>query len=1250
MKPALFVILLSVCFSSAYTQERPPPLSSRATLSRLSGAYRTLYGLRRETTLKLAKEKNWPVFRVLPGGGVIRLERVDALGLPVYITTTNNIRSAATTGTDILWPGGASGLNLNGSSDLLKSRLGIWDGGAVLPSHQEFHGRINQKDEPLPVNEHATHVAGTLIAAGINRPARGMAFGASDLVTYDFLNDNAEMAEEGAFLLVSNHSYGAVAGWRFNDGPNRWEWNGEAGAVKDYKFGYYDITASRWDEIAYNAPFYLIVKSAGNNRNVNGPSEGSDYYRYNSDGEMVSAPGEAPFPSPNDGYDILPMYANAKNILLVGAVNPVPDGYRQASDVVMTSFSSWGPTDDGRIKPDVMGNGIGVLSTSSDGDDAYSILSGTSMAAPNISGSLFLLQELYSADNNGIFMRSATLRGLSIHTASEAGPAPGPDYQFGWGLLNAGSAADVIVNTGEQHSIQEEMLEQDAEDQFEVITSGHRPLEITLCWTDPGATPVSEEDALDNPAPRLVNDLDVRVTRSGGEDAFMPWILNPADPSAPAVRGDNILDNVEKLIIPDPGHGEIYTVSVSHKGTLQRSPQQYSLIMSGVGGKTYCASGATSNTGVSISGLQLGEFNYANEEECTGYTNLLSEGTGAQPGSSLSFSVSTRFCGTAGSHAGKIFADWNSDGDFTDAGETPATSAVLTSAGAFEGNIDIPPGLSPGTFIRMRIVMMNASNATEVVPCGMFAQGETLDISLEITKAATDIAVEALAAPGISGFCPGGETLVSVLIRNNGSQPQDSIPLSVEIQNGNTSVAAMQGIFEAVLQPGETAVYTFPFYFTALPSSGYTFELTARQPGDINSSNNTQAISRSSMPAGSTPPNVQAFICDEGERAVLAAPGQETVYWYDREQGGSLIGTGDTITTTFPNGQPTFYAALNDFKGEIGPAAKSDFPAVTEGPAYNQYTPAVTIETHVPLLIESARMYTGNIGKISVTVYDSRGVEISRSLQHVSASRNTAAPGPRPDDPLDTGRVYYLNLSIPRPGTYSLIVDYEGTASTIFRNNNSEGYPFSIPGIMSITGNTAGADAGSNYYYFYDMQIKALGCTSPRVPVAGVHLTPPVITQTADTLFSNVNGQLQWYFNGEPIEGANQARLFAPESGDYHLVFTLGNCSAASETYRFTTLDDLIAGLEDNGLKIYPNPGAASRSDPILVEFYAREQDLAELRVTDMLGKVLYKNTPALASGKNTLPLSLENAPPGIYILNLRINGESFARKFIIHR
>ncbi len=511
------------------------------------------------------------VLEITDDKSVIGLVGFESNGFPIFYSTDNN-NASKTVGTNLVVAGAANGYGLTGNGMI----IGEWDGGAVRGTHQELTGRITQVDNPSSQSDHSTHVAGTMIASGVVANAKGMATAAT-IRAHDFYSDDSEMTTFANTGLISNHSYGTITGWRYMSSTTSWRWYGDTtiSAVEDHQFGFYTFSARGWDLIANAAPNYLIVKSAGNDRNDDPGSSVTSHEVWDNALGWVTSTVSRPGDGGTLGYDCISSNGNAKNILTVGAVNDITAGYSQPSDVGMSSFSGWGPTDDGRIKPDIVANGVSLYSTGKDNNTDYYNSSGTSMSAPNATGSMALLQEMYN-DSNASYMNASSLKALVIHTANESGANPGPDFKFGWGLLNMKGAADVIADTL-TNKIIETSLSNTNTVTYTFSSNGLQDIVATIVWNDPAATPVAA--SLDPTNAMLINDLDLRVSNASGT-MKMPWTLNSASPASAAVKADNVKDNVEKVIFDSPTAG-IYTFTISHKGTLA-SAQNFSLIISGV--------------------------------------------------------------------------------------------------------------------------------------------------------------------------------------------------------------------------------------------------------------------------------------------------------------------------------------------------------------------------------------------------------------------------------------------------------------------------------------------------------------------------------------------------------------------------------------------------------------------------------------------------------------------------------------------
>jgi hypothetical protein len=529
-----------------------------------------------------------------PDGSGAELMRIRE-GTPRYYLALN-ANAANTVSTSRVWPGGSTGMGLSGSNTV----IALWDQGDVRTNHLEFTNgfRVIDKDGYSGGNDdHSTHVAGTLVAKGVDSAAKGMAYNAT-LHAYKWDSDLVEMplAAANDRIRLSNHSYGYIMGWWYYQiGTNLyWAWYGSTNIsqTEDYFFGFYGDDARAVDQIIYNANYYLTAWAAGNDRSGinNGPAPGTGHYIF-VNGQPVPSFATRPADGDEGNYDTLSPICVAKNILTVGSVNDLVGGYTNAAGVTLSDFSSIGPTDDGRIKPDVLGNGDNLYSTLTNG--SYGNQSGTSMATPNVTGSLDLLLELYQRlKGTNKVMLASTLRGIAIHTADEAGTNAGPDYRFGWGLLNTPRAALLIQSNFTAQAlphIKEPILNSGDNVEFPVVCSGTQSLKVTLAWTDPAG--LANAAAVDPTNRALINDLDLRVVAPNGTTNY-PWVLNPdlqlkraSVRGAAATTGDDALNNVEQVLITNTVAGT-YLVRATHKGDLvnssnQISFQRLSLVVSG---------------------------------------------------------------------------------------------------------------------------------------------------------------------------------------------------------------------------------------------------------------------------------------------------------------------------------------------------------------------------------------------------------------------------------------------------------------------------------------------------------------------------------------------------------------------------------------------------------------------------------------------------------------------------------------------
>ena len=472
-------------------------------------------------------------------------------------------------------------------------------------SHPEFGGRLTThlaKAGSSGDQQHATHVGGTMIAAGLDPTAKGMApnarleeFGSDD---NNFLDLKQGLLTYGS--VADNNSWGYVIGWcRGTTKCTGWVWGDT-----DIYYGAYDaMVTAPLDKIAKQSPV-LFVHSAGNDAQNTGPSDQwfthqhednngdiitGKTYCYSADGSGTDCPQPTCSAGPlycevkrhpritdelPDPWLSMGVTASAKDILAVGAVSGTL-GFTPG----IASFSSRGPTRDGRVKPDLVARGVNVHSTyppsGSCPAPCYGTLNGTSMAAPVVTGSAALLTEQWRRMFGGQNPPVAALKTLMIATADDLGN-PGPDFTYGFGLLNAKAAVDTIIADGGQgRRIKTDgSVTTGGVVQVPLTVPAAQTLRVVVGWADPEVL-IFDPDT-DLAAQTLVNDLDLKVIAPDNSEV-LPYVLKKLDPTAAATRGVNNVDNTEEVEIANAAAGP-YKIVVTGRSVTAQSPQSFVIV------------------------------------------------------------------------------------------------------------------------------------------------------------------------------------------------------------------------------------------------------------------------------------------------------------------------------------------------------------------------------------------------------------------------------------------------------------------------------------------------------------------------------------------------------------------------------------------------------------------------------------------------------------------------------------------------
>lgn len=681
------------------------------------------------------------------------------------------------------------------------------DDGIVGP-HIDFQGRIDNTFASGTNQSHGDGVSGIMAGAGNLDPSnRGMAAGAMLYVSNyasSFLDNATVSLINSGDVLITNSSY--------SNGCND---------------GYTTITQTV-DTQVRDLPNLQHTFSAGNSNNNNcGYGAGTQW------GNITGG------------------HKQGKNV--IATANVYFDGS-------LVNSSSRGPAHDGRIKPDISANGQNQISTNE--NNTYQSFGGTSGASPGIAGVSAQLYQAYSEANGGDLPPSALIKATLLNTANDAGNV-GPDYKFGWGIVNGLRAAKLIEDN---RFLSSTMTQGSSNDHSINVPSGTKQVRFMVYWSDSPASPGA------NPA--LVNDLDLVVTDPGNTE-YLPYILdptpNPTTLNLPATNGPDHLNNVEQVLINNPAAGD-YNINITGFN-VPVGPQEYYIVYeiiednvtvtypnaeeSFVPGETesihwdavpvnttsdfvleYSVDNGASWDAIATVSNTTSNYGWSVPNSVTGDALIRVSNGSFQDISDATFSIAplvsniqiTQICPTEA-----VFS-WNAVTDAESYDFYILGDEYMEVVGTSTTNSITVPISDPDDVLWYAALAKNATDGWE----GRRSIARRYNGGLMNCSLATDVSIETNNQPSdFNMVCNPGPVTVSTIIRNFGASMESNFDLSYQL-DGEPVVTET---FTGTINPGEQATYDFTSPLVISNSGSYTLTVSVDLSGDENPSNDTDAIS-----------------------------------------------------------------------------------------------------------------------------------------------------------------------------------------------------------------------------------------------------------------------------------------------------------------------------------------------------------------------------------------------------------------------